>query len=713
MCPNLPQEPVREQLARIVESGGFKANPRASAFLSHVVERTLLGRAGEIKEATIGVEVFGRLPGYDTKSDPVVRSVARVLREKLNDYYLAHPGEEVRIELPKGTYVPVFRLPSLVRQEQAEPTQPPLQPVRWRSLIIAGGLMAALAVVGVLVANRRPDLAHPAPPRVYRGDAGDLYRQGREKFLAGDYPGARPILEQAAALDPDRAPIHATLADDLRFLGYDSLALTEARKAEGETAGLSPAEALQVEASFRAAAGDFKGAFETLSRLQHLEPNRPEHLRELARLQMSAADYPACLRTIAVAGGAAGDAQLSLIEAFCRAGTGGYQAALQPARRAAALAKRSGILEIYARARLLESGLLMSTGHVEESRPARDEARQICAAIGDRPCVLRSLRVQANLDLATAGPGVALGEYRKALPLAKELGSAGEMVNLLRGEGVSLTNLGDFASANAALVEALLTAQTAGQAVSTLRLNLADLAIEEGQLSRAGDLAAEAAEGARRAGDKDTETQAQVIRAKALLLAGDLKGSQRCLDESPMKDRGVKLPTATVALCLLSRANLNRVTGRIDSARRQLEEAQSIGEPLLASELATEQIELLLDQGDYGAAQRRAEQVLAAVARMGKVSEAARIAALLSDAYGGSGQREAAWEALASARAMLSDRSAPLARIKVLISAGRWNGNSAEADRSLGEAIELARRTGFRLAEGEARQVLLRRERRP
>jgi hypothetical protein len=56
-----------------------------------------------MKKATIGVEVFSREPGYDTKSDPVVRSVARALREKLNDYYLTHPSEELRIDLPKGT----------------------------------------------------------------------------------------------------------------------------------------------------------------------------------------------------------------------------------------------------------------------------------------------------------------------------------------------------------------------------------------------------------------------------------------------------------------------------------------------------------------------------------------------------------------------------------------------------------------------------------
>lgn len=82
-------EMVRAQLARILASPAFEANPRASAFLAFVVGEALRGRADEIKQATIGCEVFGRPATYDPKRDPIVRSVARVVREKLNDYYLA------------------------------------------------------------------------------------------------------------------------------------------------------------------------------------------------------------------------------------------------------------------------------------------------------------------------------------------------------------------------------------------------------------------------------------------------------------------------------------------------------------------------------------------------------------------------------------------------------------------------------------------------
>jgi hypothetical protein len=78
-------------------------------FLSFVVETTVNGNAGYLKETTIGVSVFGRTPDYDPKTDSVVRSQAWRLRSKLNKYYQAEGAEDpVIIDVPRGSYVPVF-----------------------------------------------------------------------------------------------------------------------------------------------------------------------------------------------------------------------------------------------------------------------------------------------------------------------------------------------------------------------------------------------------------------------------------------------------------------------------------------------------------------------------------------------------------------------------------------------------------------------------
>src|SRR5215470_4069017 len=102
-------EPVRKQLDRVLSSPGFARNERLSRFLRFVVQQHLDGKTGEIKESLVGIEVFGRAPGYDTRSDSVVRTEAAKLRSRLTEYYVNEGASDpVVIELPKGGYTPVF-----------------------------------------------------------------------------------------------------------------------------------------------------------------------------------------------------------------------------------------------------------------------------------------------------------------------------------------------------------------------------------------------------------------------------------------------------------------------------------------------------------------------------------------------------------------------------------------------------------------------------
>ena len=103
-------EPVRRQVDKILSSRGFVGNDRLSRFLRFVVERQLQGKADELKESLIGIEVFGRTPGFDPRQDSVVRTEAARLRVRLSRYYAGEGARDpVVIELPKGGYIPVFR----------------------------------------------------------------------------------------------------------------------------------------------------------------------------------------------------------------------------------------------------------------------------------------------------------------------------------------------------------------------------------------------------------------------------------------------------------------------------------------------------------------------------------------------------------------------------------------------------------------------------
>jgi serine/threonine-protein kinase len=132
---------VRGELERVLGSETFAQSESLKRFLRHVVEKTLEGREGELKEQVLGADVFGRGDSYDPRIDPIVRVQATRLRGKLRDYYHT---EGVRaplvIDLPKGSYVPSF-------SKSGEPPEPP--PRGKRHLLVVGaialGLFALLA----------------------------------------------------------------------------------------------------------------------------------------------------------------------------------------------------------------------------------------------------------------------------------------------------------------------------------------------------------------------------------------------------------------------------------------------------------------------------------------------------------------------------------------------------------------------------------------
>ncbi|WP_455274407.1 adenylate cyclase [Rhizobium herbae] len=102
------QEEVRAQLERILSSREFPSGGRGAAFLKYVTEETLAGRAHRLKAYSVAIEVFNRSAGF-SQDDPVVRIEAGRLRRVIERYYLiAGQNDPVRIDIPKGGYVPTF-----------------------------------------------------------------------------------------------------------------------------------------------------------------------------------------------------------------------------------------------------------------------------------------------------------------------------------------------------------------------------------------------------------------------------------------------------------------------------------------------------------------------------------------------------------------------------------------------------------------------------
>ena len=103
---------IRKQLDRLLHNTYFSQSKRFPSFLRFIVQEELEGRSEQLKERTLGIEVFGREAGYDTTSDPIVRVTAAEIRRRIAQYY-QEPGHELelRISLPLGSYIPHFEWP--------------------------------------------------------------------------------------------------------------------------------------------------------------------------------------------------------------------------------------------------------------------------------------------------------------------------------------------------------------------------------------------------------------------------------------------------------------------------------------------------------------------------------------------------------------------------------------------------------------------------
>lgn len=132
---------VRRHVEQIIASADFDASRRSQEFLRYIVQETLAGRGDDLTQSAIATRVFDRRDDFDPVVDPIVRIQAGRLRRSLERYYLLSGKQDaVRIELPRGTYVPVFRAQAESAPASAEPTPEPAAPVipadDWPSVVI-------------------------------------------------------------------------------------------------------------------------------------------------------------------------------------------------------------------------------------------------------------------------------------------------------------------------------------------------------------------------------------------------------------------------------------------------------------------------------------------------------------------------------------------------------------------------------------------------
>src|SRR5262249_12223267 len=95
-------------------------------------EAEIEGRSHDLNEYAIGVDALGRPKDFSPNEDSSVRSRAYELRRKLERFYATEqPDTHVRIDIPKGSYLPRF-IPverAILSVASPEPLAEPIAPV--------------------------------------------------------------------------------------------------------------------------------------------------------------------------------------------------------------------------------------------------------------------------------------------------------------------------------------------------------------------------------------------------------------------------------------------------------------------------------------------------------------------------------------------------------------------------------------------------------
>jgi hypothetical protein len=147
MAPELDTNQV--QIQRIVSSKTFKTSEVHRNLLTYLAEKSLSGEAQNLKEYTVGLDVFGKPSSYDPRQESVVRMHVGRLRQKLTEYYRTEGvGEPILVDLPKGAFALTFAPRPVVVEPEVAPPAVPGRTISHREITLAALLAVALVAAG-------------------------------------------------------------------------------------------------------------------------------------------------------------------------------------------------------------------------------------------------------------------------------------------------------------------------------------------------------------------------------------------------------------------------------------------------------------------------------------------------------------------------------------------------------------------------------------
>ena len=545
-------------------------------------------------------------------------------------------------------------------------------------------------------------------------EANRLYSEGLAGLRAHDALGARDLLQQAVAADPDYALAHGALSRAWSQLGYDDKARDGARRALELGKDLPGASFLAIQGRFHEVMGQWDKAVDTYQLLRELHPDDVDFALRQVEAQQRAGRGREALATLESLRGlpahASGDPRVDLAEAAVRASQSDYQGSIDSAEHAIRKGTEKEAWILVAEAQLRKWRPLRSLGRRDEAGAALEQARRLFAAAGDRAKVADALSGIALLLEDQGRLSQAERLYRQALDIHRQIGNQKGVADGLNNLADLILDLGELEAAKTMVAQAMAVAREIGDLEREAKCldTTAWVQLRLGNLAEADARARESLAMFEQIGQPEGVGWGHYYLGQVALARGEVSEAERRYRQALEISREIDSNNLS-SFALHSLAEVRLIQGDLDAAKRAAADSTSLPSELTPGESELLRCRLLLESGEHSAAAGAAQAVardLRAEDRRGGEAEALVALALARLALG---DAAAARSAIELARAAAEGSRNPRLRLSVELAGGRIDaagGDPAGGRRQLESVLGEAGRRGLAGLELEARLAL-------
>lgn len=411
-------------------------------------------------------------------------------------------------------------------------------------------------------------------------ESAQLYAAAKALSSHFDFVGARSLLSQVVAMEPDYPLGHLAYADVLQALGNEEQARAEAGLAFQLSAQLPAVERSLIEARFRESTGEWQRAFGLYKALRTTLNDSEDYALYLANAQLRAGLPGEAQTTLSELRKsptrASSDPRIDLAEAKVQMELSNFSAALQILGRVISRAESVSASLLLADALLLDSFTRTNLNDHAGALKSAYRARDLFASAGN-------LYGKADSLGAASTAAVALGDYElatqlneTALVLLLELGN-GPLIAVHLGNMAALFyDRGQPALAVARAQSGLLLARQIGnrEAIQQALGTLGAVSLQRGELAAAEQYLEQAQRESPQSGDPRMAAWIAWQRAELHLEQDHMKEAET-LHRSALAQReshrlSAFIPESQVALAALL---LDRTQGKFSEAEQLLRQA--------------------------------------------------------------------------------------------------------------------------------------------